>query len=354
MKNICFSPGENVNVIYGENAQGKTNLIEAIWLFTGTRSFRKANDKELIAFGNKKCNLALDFYAAEREQTSEIVIEQHRKVTLNGVKYHSPLQTLGNFCAVVFSPVHLSLIQDGPQVRRDFIDNALCHIKSRYAAVLSDYKRAILQRNNALKEARKESNYILLLDVLDEEISKLGAYILAHRYNYIEALLPICQEIYSGISSSREIFSCNYRNSVDKIGKKNRTMDEWKELLLQALHNSRKDDLYAGITLCGPHRDDISVLINDISARTYGSQGQQRSCALTLKLGEAALMERYWKEPPVILLDDVMSELDSQRQNYILNHIQNSQVFITCCEPTPALKKEGKFFSVKNGLLQIK
>ncbi len=352
LKKLSFLPCGQVNIIYGENAQGKTNLIEAIWLFTGGKSFRGAKDSELTAFGEEKCTLGLNFYGAQREQSAEIKIEKKRMAVLNGIGLASAARLAGNFCAVVFSPVHLSLVKDGPQVRRNFLDAAICQIKPRYAGFLADYKRALLQRNALLKDLQFHSELYDLLDVWEDRLSRLGAAILAHRLNYISTLAPVCAEIYEGLSSSREQFHISYQASVENM--QNTAREGTAQCLQEAFKHARVRDIASGVTSCGPHRDDLVIDINGISARTYGSQGQQRSCVLAMKLGEAALLEKSAGEPPVILLDDVMSELDSSRQDYVLNHIRGSQVFITCCEPTPALRGGGKAFSMSNGILQPK
>lgn len=352
LKNLSFSPCEHVNIIYGENAQGKTNLIEALWLFTGGKSFRGAKDSELVAFEQPKSALALDFYAAGREQTAVIQIEKKRRAALNGVELPSAVRLAGSFCAVVFSPVHLSLVKDGPQVRRNFLDAAICQVKPRYANFLADYKRALMQRNALLKDLQFHSELYDLLDIWEDKLARLGALILAHRLNYIGTLAPVGEEIYNGLSSAREQFRISYQSSGEVP--EHASADETAEGLRAALKNSRLKDIPSGVTSCGPHRDDLLIEINGISARTYGSQGQQRSCVLAMKLGEAALLEKSAGEPPVILLDDVMSELDSHRQDYVLNHIKSSQVFITCCEPTPALRGEGRAFFMANGILQLK
>lgn len=352
LSEISFSPCEEVNIIYGENAQGKTNLIEALWLFTGGKSFRGAKDGELTAFGQERSELNLAFYGAQRDQTACIKMERHRQAILNGIDLPSASRLAGTFCAVVFSPVHLSLVKDGPQIRRNFLDAAICQVKPRYANFLSDYKRALLQRNALLKDLQFHSELYDLLDIWEEKLSRLGAAILMHRLNYIYTLAPISAEIYAGLSSAREEFHISYQGGVETVRKM--ALDEIAGLLQEELKQVRAKDIAAGTTSAGPHRDDLFLEINGISARTYGSQGQQRSCVLAMKLGEAALLEKSAGESPVVLLDDVMSELDSRRQDYVLNHIKGSQVFITCCEPTPALRGGGKAFSMANGILQPK
>lgn len=347
-------PGPEVNVIYGDNAQGKTNLLEAIWLFTGGRSFRGAKDQELISFSSADgAALALDFEAEERDQTAKITIDgtlKKRAAQLNGVNQPAASALIGKFCAVVFSPDHLSLIKEGPSMRRKFIDAALCQKKPAYARLLSQYSRTLAQRNTLLKDISFHSELLETLEIWDEKLSRLGAAVTIERKRYIERLSKAAEEIYHGISKGKEQFAACYDSTLPQAG-----LDEaeYGEAYFSLLKNGRKEDLNAGFTTKGPHRDDLSVKIQEKSAREYGSQGQQRSCVLALKLAEAALLAESLEEKPVILLDDVMSELDASRQDYLLNKIQGWQVFITCCDPNSILGlSQGKTFYVKNGEIQ--
>lgn len=347
-------PGPDVNVIYGDNAQGKTNLLEAVWLFTGGRSFRGAKDQELIAFSEPSgACLMLDFEAEEREQTAKITIDgtlKKRAAQLNGVNQPAASALIGKFCAVVFSPDHLSLIKEGPSMRRKFIDAALCQKKPAYAKLLNQYSRTLAQRNTLLKDISFHSELLETLEIWDEKLSRLGAAITIERKRYIERLSQAAGEIYDGISKGKEQFTACYDSVLVKSG-----LDEagYGEFLCSLLKNGRKEDLNTGFTTKGPHRDDLSVRIQEKSAREYGSQGQQRSCVLALKLAEAALLAEALGEKPVILLDDVMSELDASRQDYLLNKIQGWQVFITCCDPNSILGlSQGKTFYVENGTVQ--
>lgn len=346
---IDFHPCEEINVITGENAQGKTNLTEALWLFTGAKSFRGAKDSEMKAFSAEKAKLNLNFSAQSREQTAEIIIKKNRQASLNGIALTSPAKLAGNFCAVVFSPTHLSLIKDGPQLRRRFIDGAICQIKPKYANCITDYKRALIQRNALLKDVQFHSELYDLMDIWEERLAAFGAAILMQRRKYLQMLSPMSGEIYAGLSGERENFGISYTCQPELEECANTA--EVSVALRELLKKARVKDISAGFTSIGPHRDDLLTEINGASARAFGSQGQQRSCVLALKLGEAALLEQSVDEAPVILLDDVMSELDAGRQDYILNHVRGWQVFVTCCEPVGALKAGGKRFLMKNGVL---
>lgn len=340
---------DDVNIIYGENAQGKTNLIEAIYLFTGAKSFRGVRDKELIKFGCDFSKLKIDFTNKSRQQTAEIAIKNKREATLNGVKKKSPVLLGEELKAVIFSPVHLSMIKDGPGERRKFADSALCQIKSGYRNILKEYNKALAQRNSLLKDIAFNSSLSDMLYIWDKSFAKYGAKIIYQRQKYIEALIPYAKEIFNGLSNGREDIDLVLTGAFDY---KNLTLDEIENKMMIALQNNRQADMIMKITTIGPHRDDIEILINGKSARKYGSQGQQRSCVLALKLAEASLLREKTQDEPVALLDDVMSELDEGRQDYILNHIKDWQVFITCCDPASVLRlKQGKTFHIENGKL---
>ena len=353
LKTGAFEPGPGVNVIVGENAQGKTNLLEAIWLFTGTKSFRSAKDSELIAFSQPQSRLTLDFVAENREQEAEIVIQSRRTATLNGVKQSSAAKLAGVFCGIVFSPVHLSLIKGGPAERRRLIDAAYCQLRPSYVKTLSEYARILSQRN-ALCKARDISDAAEeMMDLWDRQLAQTGCRIIHARQRYLQRMSTVAREIYGGLSSGKESFDLTYTSTLSVIPEE--TPAEIAVKLYEALRSHRRDDYGAGCTTIGPHRDDMEVLINGCSARSFGSQGQQRSAVLAIKLAEAALLEEVTGEKPIALLDDVMSELDHTRQEYILNHIQDWQVFITCCdaEPLKVLKNGHRTF-VKDGKLSTK
>lgn len=344
-----FEPCENVNLIYGENAQGKTNLIESIWLFTGCRSFRSSKDNELIKFGDKKATLEMDFFASDRDQKAKIEIAEKRSFELNSINIKSASRIMGEFLCVVFSPVHLNLIKGSPSERRKFIDIAISQLKPKYAMTISQYNKAIAQRNTVLKEINKNSSLYDTLDIWEERIAFFASEIVKQRFSYIKKLEQFCQEIYFGLSSGKENLTVSYYQK-NPYGSENK--QEIYEKIKQDLKSFRKTDLIYGSTSVGPHRDDLDIKINNLPAKIYGSQGQQRSAALTLKLAEAAVIQDFSQEKPIALLDDVMSELDISRQNYILNHIRQWQVFISCCDPSTVKSLNyGNAVEVKAGKL---
>ena len=336
---IALRPSDGVNVIYGENAQGKTNLIEGIWLFSGMKSFRGAKDAELVRFGQEFGRLKIAFEANGRPQKAEMTVTARRSVRLNGVELPSCAGMIGKFSAVVFSPSCRSIVKNGPEERRRFLDAAICQLKPGYAAALAEYHRLIRQRNSLLKDIRMEPALLDMLDVIDRSAAATGEALIEERRRYIEALLPHVKQIYGGFTDGRDAIALRYLQKEGGRG----TLEE-------LFRENRKADIINKTTSVGPHRDDIAITINGISARSYGSQGQQRSCAIALKLGEAAVMKETTGEQPVVLLDDVMSELDAARQDYILNRIQDRQVFITCCEPSAVMRPcAGSVFHIEKG-----
>lgn len=341
-------PAPGVNILYGDNAQGKTNVLEALWLFTGGRSFRGAKDRELIAFGADKAACRMAFFAQERGQQAEIIVEGRRRALLNGIPQASPAKLAGVFCAVVFSPAHLSLIKDGPEERRRFLDAAYCQLRPGYIQTLAEYSRALAQRNSLLRQLRETGGDPGLLDIWDQRLASSGARIRAARAAFVVRLDRETRRIYDGLSAGREQMTLSYLAQTQETVSADAR--ERAHALLLELAARRDADRAAGFTTAGPHRDDLEVLIDGRAARAFGSQGQQRSAVLALKLAEAAVLQEVTGEQPVALLDDVMSELDVRRQDYILNHIHDWQVFITCCDPSAVLRLTGgRVFHIQGG-----
>ena len=335
----------DTNIICGSNAQGKTNLTEAVWLFTGNRSFRGSRDIELVKQGKEKSVIKAEFFADGRDQTAELYIGSNREAVLNGVKLQTPSELNEKFRAVVFSPDDLSLISEGPSERRHFCDTVISGFYPRYAEKSARYARALEQRKYVLKDYRTHPELDVLLDDFEAEIVKAGKEIIIYRKRFLERLSEYLPEIYSGLSGGKESISAEYIST----GGVNES--EFREKLI----SSRETDAVMLFTSVGPHRDDVEILINGISARKFASQGQKRSAAITLRLAEAKLTEAITGISPIILLDDVMSELDPARQKYILNHIKGRQVLITCCDPenTKGLKA-GKVIEIKDGVITEK
>ena len=350
--NNRIEPSPNVNVIYGENAQGKTNLLEAIWLFCGGHSFRGSKENEMISFGKNYFRLSMVFTAGEREQSADIAFARDRKqIHINGVERSSSSYLTEVFSAVVFSPEHLTLIKRGPNVRRRFLDAAICQHRIRYASMLAKYNQIINQRNALLKDIYKHPELKETLSIWDDSLASVGARIIAERYDYLKALREPAQRYHKGISGDKEALEIDYLPTGDTD--ENDSPEVIREKLSAAFRSSRHEDYSTGSTSVGPHRDDLDIRINGISARKFGSQGQQRSAVLSLKLSEAELLYQKNGEKPVILLDDVLSELDAARQDFLLNKIGGYQVFVTCCEENKKEQlKNGRVFYIENGVVR--
>lgn len=347
LEKITFQPDREINVIFGDNAQGKTNLIEAIYLFSGQKSFRGTKDSQLPTLtdppGQHVAKLSLSFFAQQRHQTARIVIDKKRSAMLNDLPLPAPSALCEHFGAVLFSPADMDLIKDGPNVRRKFLDNAIAMLRPKYAKMLSVYNRAVTQRNAILRDVLFHSELSFMLDSFEDRIAKAGAYIIAQRRKYLEALQTYLPAIYGGISNNKETLTISYKCSAEN--------GDW-ETILHLLQQNRAEDTKNMATSIGPHRDDLEFFINQMPVKAFGSQGQRRSVVLSLKLAEAEILKKHSGEQPVAILDDVMSELDRTRQDFILNHITGWQVFITCCDPNAVhALQAGRCFQMENGVL---
>ena len=352
IESLSVFPCETVNIIYGDNAQGKTNLLEAIWLLSGAKSFRGAKDADLIRFGERRALIESDFFCAGRQQTSKIQLEGKKTAWLNDIRQDSITAFAGIFTTVVFSPSHLGLVKDGPAGRRKFLDTSICQITPRYIGMIGQYQRILLQRNTLLKDISYASALLDTLDIWDEKLSALGGVIIRMRMEYTRRLQKEAEDIYKGISMERESFSLDYRPFELPV-QEGQTQREISSLLLEKMMQNRSEDLRSGSTGIGPHRDDLEISINGRSVRSFGSQGQQRSSVLALKLAESRCIGDILGERPVILLDDVMSELDQTRREYLLNHLTGSQIFITCCDKGYFSRLEGgRVFRMEHGQLE--
>lgn len=352
-----------INFIYGQNAQGKTNLTEAIWMFTGARSFRGTKDADLVNFEEESARLEGKFFLEKREQEISIFFGGgRRKVFLNGVAKAYPTNIIGKFRVIVFLPTQLSLVSAGPEVRRKFLDAAICQLKPTYISKISKYNQILRSRNAFLKKLSFETKKISesdqnLLSVWDEELSEMGAHVTVERIEYLKIFKGEASKIYSELSDKKEDFDIRYICALFKSPEQDVNFSELKEEFISKLNKNHSKDLKTGLTNFGPHKDDLDIFVNKKRVKFFGSQGQMRSAALCLKLAEAEILEKNIGDSPVVLLDDVMSELDDSRKNYMIDKIKNKQVFITNCDYSffDKLKSrgiEGKIFEIKNGAIK--
>ena len=316
-----FLPG--TNILYGDNAQGKTNALEALYLFSIGKSFRTQQDRELINFDESYTRIRVEFDDAVRTNEIEIVIRRDRKkqIKINEIPISKMGDLIGKFCVILFSPDELNLTKGSPNARRKFLDIALSQMSPKYYHILRRYNKVLEQRNNLVKRMRftTDNSAKETLFVWNEKLAEYGMAIIEYRKNFVEKLYQFSKEIHREISGEK--FEIRYKTAFV-------TKDEFKE----KLNNSIDKEIEQGFTLYGPHRDDFDIYTDGKDLKTYGSQGQHRSAVLALKLAQADMVYEDTGEYPVLLLDDIMSELDSERRAYLVGKIKNKQVIITCTD----------------------
>ena len=320
--------GDGINVICGENASGKTNLLEGIFYFASGKSFRGCRERDLIRFGEEAASAELGFETggAEYRMGLRIAKNQKRQILIGGVPVRRLSEYLGLFRAVIFTPDHLNLVKGAPEFRRRFLDLAICQSFPRYAASLNEYNRILMQKNAMLKRENVDRE---LLAVYHERMAALAAVITTNRCKYIAALTGAAAEFQKEMSGDRELLTLKY---VCQCGEPERASEELRKSYEALFEEKAAQEIRNGFCMYGPQKDDFSVYLNGKNARTFGSQGQQRSSVLSLKLAEGELSKRLTGEYPVFLLDDILSELDKGRREYILSSIKGKQVVLTGCE----------------------
>lgn len=341
---------KNVNLILGMNAQGKTNLLEAVYVSSIGRSFRTNRDSDMVKFGCDYAKVALETAKTDDEGSVEIFFhkDKNKFAKIDGVKIKKTSELLKNVYIVIFSPEDLKIVKDEPEKRRKFIDRELCQIKPSYYDALANYKKILTQRNAYLKEIEINTD---ILDIWDIQLAKYGAAIMQHRAEFVKKISDIGNSLHFGITNGRENLKISYAPNLKLC--ENTALQE--KLFYGALKNSIDNDLRQRTTTKGPHKDDIEFFIDEINVRNFGSQGQQRTTALSLKLAEISIIKEESGESPILLLDDVMSELDFERQEYLVKSLYGVQLFITTTEIPDILKEkfpDGKIFYVENGSIR--
>lgn len=357
LKEIDMQLHPRLNVLCGKNAQGKTNILEGIWLCSGERSFRGAKDRELLNINGDGFSISLDFRDKRREQTVDYALSRHemknKRIELNGVNVKTPSGLFGAFECVIFTPEDLELSKGAPDNRRHFADLSVSQIKTSYRSVVEKYRRLLEQRNVQLKYIASGKSDSSMLDIWDTQLAQMGAYISMLRYNYCKKLKTAAAALYDEISGGTEILDIKYHSTVySDLEGRNDYKTDLAEEYLSVLEKSREDDIRAGFTLKGVHRDDLQCYINGMYAKDFASQGQHRSIALILKLSQAYILCEETDDPPCILLDDVLSELDAARQSFVMNKIRDMQVLITCCDEElirTGIEGSGKLFRIESG-----
>lgn len=315
---ISFDPG--TNIFYGDNAQGKTNALEAVYVCCTTKSHRASRDKDLIRFGQEEAHIKLQV----KKDNVPYRIDMHLKknkpkgIAVNGIPIRRASELFGIANVVFFSPEDLNIIKNGPSERRRFLDLELCQVNKLYVHALVNYNKILMQRNKCLKDLSFRPEYESTLEIWDEQLVRYGLPLMEYRKQFIDQLNRLIEVVHGKLTGKKEHLVLSYEPNVQP--------EEFSAVLMK----NRESDKKQKTTLSGPHRDDMSFFINQIDIRKFGSQGQQRSAALSLKLSEIELVRELIHDYPILLLDDVLSELDSGRQNHLLNSINHIQTMITC------------------------
>ena len=340
LEQLNFDPA--TNILYGDNAQGKTNILEALYLSGTTKSHRGTKDRDLIQFGHEESHIE----TVVEKKGLRFQIDMHLKknspkgIAIDKMPIRKASELFGIIYFVFFSPEDLNIIKEGPAGRRRFIDLELSQLDKIYLNNLSNYNRIINQRNSLLKDIYGQKNLMETLDIWDMQLAEYGTRILERRREFVEQVNEIISDIHHKLTGGREEIKLVYEESIGNLS------------LEQALKKNRERDLRLRSTSVGPHRDDLCFLNRDIDIRKFGSQGQQRTAALSLKLSEIELVKRIIKDTPILLLDDVLSELDKHRQNYLLDSIHDIQAVITCTGLDEFVNHRfsiNKIFHIKNG-----
>lgn len=308
------------NLLYGDNAQGKTNIVEAIYLAATTKSHRGSKDREIIQFHHDEAHIRIHYEKQDIMHQLDMHLKKNRVkgVAIDRIPIRKSSDLLGQIPVIFFSPEDLKIIKNGPSERRKFLDIELSQLERLYLYHLTKYNKILMQRNNLLKQLKFQPNLVDTLEFWDLQLVKYGSEVIRYRRKFIDHLNMIIKQIHKKLTGNREEIQLEYENNVEY------------DIFLTELNKKRSIDLKYTTTSIGPHRDDISFIVNGIDIRKFGSQGQQRTAALSLKLSQIQLVKEVLHDTPVLLLDDVLSELDSNRKIYLLESIKDTQTFITC------------------------
>ena len=343
---IDFDPG--VNLIVGDNAQGKTNLLEALVYLGSGKSFRTQRGAELVRFGADFADLEAEVFSQERNQTLRAVVfaaSRPRQLYRNGVKKKSAGDLSGVLPTVLFCPEDLMVLKSGASARRRLGDSALCQLRPYYDAALAEYGKILEQKSRILKDRFEDSRMLDILPEYNARLCRIGAMLISYRARFYESLGKEAAKFHGQFSGGAEDFTLEYK-TVSTVTDPFASIATLEDQLQQHLSSHYRAELETAQCLTGPHKDDFTVCLSGIDLKAYGSQGQTRTAAISLKLAQRELMQRESGEEPVLLLDDVLSELDPGRQDFVLNQIVSGQVFITCCEPG-RFTKLGKTIEIK-------
>ena len=335
-KNAEINLNNKINVFYGENAQGKTNIIEAIYLSSIGKSFRTNKEKELIKIGEDNCNVEIYYEKSDRDGEISINIGVKKSIFVNKIKVKKLSEFLGNINVVIFTPDDINILRGIPENRRKFLNVMISQLRPKYMHIYNLYKKTLDERNSYLKNIENQKHD--LLEIYDEKLAEYGYEIYKYRKEFIDKIKNKIKLIHNNITNNKEIIEIEYISNCSN-----------KEDFLKLLKERKKLDIIKGYTTKGIHRDDFKIFINNLPVDVYGSQGQNRTAVLSLKLSELQVIYDEIGENPILLLDDFMSELDEFRRNSFLENIKNTQVIITCTDKLELQKNEFEIFNVKNG-----
>ncbi len=329
---------KGINLFIGDNAQGKTNILEAIFLCAIGKSFRAKKEKELIKIGEDRANIEIEFEKSDRQGKIKIELEDKKSVLVNDIKQNKLSDILGNINIVMFSPDDIEILKSGPTKRRRFLNILISQLRPKYVYCLNMYLKALEQRNNYLRQIKLENKSKEMLEIWDEKLAEYASYVYEYRNEFVEKIKSKISKIHNDITDNKEEIKIKYITDCVE-----------KEKYLQSLKNSWEQDIQKGYTGKGVHRDDLYIFINGKQVNVYGSQGQNRTVILSLKLAELEIIYEEIGEYPILLLDDFMSELDGKRRENLLKSISNTQILITCTDEFTISEKMCKIFFISNG-----
>lgn len=340
----------HLNVFRGSNAQGKTNFLESIYLSSIGKSPKTTKEKDLIFWGKNRAKINITIKKQYHTQTIETVLNTNinKSIKINGINIRKIGDLIGEMPVVYFSPEEIGLVKDGPADRRRFMDIDISQINKNYFYLLCRYEKVLAQRNKLLKETKNFESLKETIDLWDTQLAEIASKIIFYRLDFIEKIKNPAKEVHSKITANKEVLEVSYQGINLKSTK------EIYEKLLSGYKSCLRKDYDFGYTTIGPHRDDIEITINNIDVRNFGSQGQQRLATLSLKIAELVLFEKILGEKPILLLDDVLSELDTKRCKNLLNEIKDYQTILTTTKFSKTIDEESAIFNVKNAIIEEK
>lgn len=340
---INFSDG--INILYGENAQGKTNILEALFIAATTKSHKNSKDKDIIEFGSEEAHIRVNLKKREVGHRIDMHLRKNgsKGAAIDGISIKRSTELFGMINIIFFSPEDLSVVKNGPGERRRFMDMEICQLSRLYYSNLLNYNKVLDQRNSVLRQIYFNPSLKETLDIWDDQLVQYGSSVIRERRNFLNMLNDIIKDIHSNLTSDKEKIEIVYEPNISE------------DAFLDCLKQKREADIKNSSTLTGPQRDDFGIIINGKDVRVFGSQGQQRTAALSLKLAEIELVKKIINDSPVLLLDDVMSELDSKRRDSLLNSLNGIQTIITCTGYDDFIKERisiDKIYNVENGVVR--